>query len=78
MVSSTTQADGEREQCRSDDRDAYGAGDQRSAPKPIMGLFGLALDQNDQVSQVAGRLGQTALTEPCVDRRSRCSTVAPT
>jgi hypothetical protein len=27
-------------------------------------LFGLTLDQNDQVSQVARRLGQTALTEP--------------
>jgi hypothetical protein len=57
------QAEDERDERRRDDRDSRGAGSQRRAPKAVARLVRLALDQNDQVTQVARRLGQPSLAE---------------
>ena len=61
------QGEGERDDGRGDDRDAGGAGGERRAPQPDVGLSRLGLDLLDQGVQIARRLGQPALAEAGLD-----------
>jgi hypothetical protein len=57
------QAEGKRDQGHGDDHNARGPGAQRPAPQPVTRLIRLALDQNDQMTEVARGLGQPSLAE---------------